>query len=95
MIMPEMSGGKTFDMLKEIKPTLKVLLASGYSLNGEAKAILARGCDGFIQKPFSIGEISRKIREVLDRQEVVMPCLLLYYSLSNSTSAKKFSEETI
>lgn len=65
MIMPGMGGGETYDRLKEIKPDIKVLLSSGYSINGRAKDILNRGCDGFIQKPFNMGELSKKIREVL------------------------------
>ena len=64
--MPEMSGGETFDRLREINPDLKVLLSSGYSLDGEANEILNRGCNGFIQKPFSIKELSKKVREILD-----------------------------
>jgi len=66
MIMPDMSGGETYDMMKEINPEVKVLLSSGYSIDGEATEILERGCDGFIQKPFSIDELSRKVREILD-----------------------------
>ncbi len=65
MIMPGMGGGKTFDALLEIDPDVKVILASGYSINGEAQQILDKGCKGFIQKPFRINELSRKIREVL------------------------------
>ncbi|HKI50356.1 MAG TPA: ATP-binding protein, partial [Desulfobacteria bacterium] len=68
MIMPDMGGGETFDRLKEIAPDLKVLLSSGYNINGEAKEILARGCNGFIQKPFDIHALSLKIREVLDKR---------------------------
>jgi len=65
MIMPEMSGGETYDRMKEINPNIKVLLSSGYSINGQATEILERGCDGFIQKPFTIKELSNAIREVL------------------------------
>jgi len=68
MIMPEVGGGKTYDLLKEICPNIKVLLASGYSINGQATEILERGCGGFIQKPFRIDELSQKIREVLDKK---------------------------
>ncbi len=66
MIMPDMGGGETFDRLKEISPDLKFLLSSGYNMDGKAKEILARGCEGFIQKPFNISMLSLKIREVLD-----------------------------
>jgi len=66
MIMPDMSGSDTFDRLKEIKSGVKVLLSSGYSINGKATEILVRGCDGFIQKSFNMKQLSRKLREILD-----------------------------
>ena len=65
MIMPDMGGGETFDRLKEIKPSIKVLLSSGYSLDGQASVILARGCDGFIQKPYYPSELASKLRALL------------------------------
>jgi PAS domain S-box-containing protein len=65
MVMPEISGGETFDRLKAIHPGVKVLLASGYSMNGQAKEILDRGCDGFIQKPFDIKDLSHKMQQIL------------------------------
>ena len=65
MIMPNMSGGEVYDRLKQIDPDIKVLLLSGYSIEGQAHEILARGCNGFIQKPFRIEELSEKIGEIL------------------------------
>ena len=49
MIMPGMGGGEIYDKVKEINPHAKVLLSSGYSIEGKAKAIMDRGCNGFIQ----------------------------------------------
>ncbi len=69
MIMPGMSGAETFDRLKAIDPGVRVLLSSGYSLNGQAAEILNRGCRGFIQKPFNIEQLSQKIRDVLSSSE--------------------------
>lgn len=65
MIMPHMSGSELFDRLRKINPTVKVLLSSGYSIKGQAREIINRGCNGFIQKPFSISQLSVKIREIL------------------------------
>jgi CheY-like chemotaxis protein len=65
MVMPGIGGGETYEKLKNINPDVKVLLSSGYSLNGEAKEILNRGCSGFIQKPFNLEGLSRKIHEIL------------------------------
>ena len=67
IVMPGMGGAETYDRLKEINPDSKVLLSSGYSINGQATEILRRGCDGFIQKPFNIEKLSCKIREILDK----------------------------
>lgn len=66
MTMPGISGGDTYDRLKEMNPDLKVLLSSGYSIDGQATEILNRGCNGFIQKPFRIDKLSQKLREILD-----------------------------
>ncbi|MFH1488572.1 MAG: response regulator, partial [Pseudomonadota bacterium] len=65
MIMPDMGGGETYDRLKKIHCGIKVLLSSGYSVDGQAQEILDRGCSGFIQKPFSIHNLSQKIRDIL------------------------------
>jgi CheY-like chemotaxis protein len=66
MIMPDMGGSEAFDQLKAVDPSIRILLSSGYSLNGQASQIMKRGCNGFIQKPFNIEQISKKIRKILD-----------------------------
>jgi CheY-like chemotaxis protein len=66
MVMPGISGGETFDRLRRSDPDIKVLLCSGYSINGQAQNILDRGCNGFIQKPYKMSHLSQKIRELLD-----------------------------
>ena len=66
MIMPEKSGKATYEELKKIDPGIKVLLVSGYSLNKQVEELIAQGCNGFIQKPFDIIELSQKLREILE-----------------------------
>jgi signal transduction histidine kinase/ActR/RegA family two-component response regulator len=68
MVMPRMSGGEAYDRIKEINPKVKVLLSSGYSIDGQAEGILARGCDAFVQKPFGMRELSQRIREILEKK---------------------------
>ena len=68
LIMPGMSGGETYDRLKEIDTHVKVLLSSGYSINGQAATIMERGCDGFIQKPFNINQLSEKIQSIIAKK---------------------------
>ncbi|MDX2446708.1 MAG: PAS domain S-box protein [Desulfobacterales bacterium] len=66
MIMPGMGGGETYDQLRKIDGDVKVILSSGYSIEGQAKEIMDRGCSGFIQKPFAMEALSRMVREELD-----------------------------
>jgi CheY-like chemotaxis protein len=65
MILPEINGGDVYDKIKEINPDAKVLLSSGYSIDGRATEILNRGCNEFIQKPFRIKELLTKINQVM------------------------------
>jgi len=66
MLMPDIGGSEVYDKIKIIDPEVKVLLSSGYSVDGQATEILKKGCNGFIQKPFNLKSLSRKIREVLN-----------------------------
>jgi PAS domain S-box-containing protein len=65
MIMPGMSGSETFDQLKAINPSVRVILSSGYSLNGKAQAIMDKGVRAFLQKPYRFHDLAQKIREAL------------------------------
>ncbi|MBW1744469.1 MAG: response regulator, partial [Deltaproteobacteria bacterium] len=66
MVMPGMGGGEAYDRLKEINPNVRVLLASGFAVDGEATQILERGCSGFIQKPFNMKDLSEKIEGIMN-----------------------------
>jgi two-component system, cell cycle sensor histidine kinase and response regulator CckA len=65
MIMPDMGGAETFDLIKAKRPEVKVLLSSGYSMNQLAEEIISRGCDGFLQKPFNLTKLSQMVSQVL------------------------------
>jgi CheY-like chemotaxis protein len=65
IIMPEMDGAAVFDRLKQIDSDVTVLLASGYSIDGQASGILKRGASGFISKPFTLQQFSQKINALV------------------------------
>ncbi len=67
IIMPDMGGGEVYDKIKAINPEVKVLLSSGYSVDGQAIELLERGCDGFMQKPFTMEELSGKITQIMKK----------------------------
>ena len=68
--MPGMGGGKTYDRMKALNPKIKVLLSSGYSIDGQAQEILNRGCNEFIQKPFDMKQVSQKLKMILNEERV-------------------------
>ena len=63
--MPVMDGKTAFEKMVDIKPGLKVLVASAYSLDGQAEEMLQKGAHGFIQKPYRLDNIVVKIKQVL------------------------------
>ncbi len=65
--MPGMGGYKCFKKLRKINPSVKILIASGYSGDVELKELLASGATGFVAKPFDRSEMLKSMREVLDR----------------------------
>jgi signal transduction histidine kinase len=65
LIMPGMSGTEVFQRLRQLVPGVKVLLASGYSSQGEAEQLLTQGAAAFLQKPFTIKELSEALTDLL------------------------------
>ena len=66
VIMPEMSGPDFAHRLKYFFPEIKVLFMSGYTDNALFQNGLLDGSVFFLQKPFSVGKLTEKVREVLD-----------------------------
>ena len=66
IVMPGMDGKEVFARMKQIKSDFHVLLASGYSLDWQAREMIEDGCHDFIQKPFKLHELSGKVRKVLE-----------------------------
>ena len=67
MKLPDIDGKIVFSTLKETRPGTRVIIFSGYSLDGPVQEILDAGADGFVQKPFSLSTLSTQIREVLGK----------------------------
>jgi two-component system, cell cycle sensor histidine kinase and response regulator CckA len=70
MILPGMSGAQVLKMLKDTNPGVKVILASGYSMQGEVQKVMDSGCQGFIQKPYRLAELSRLVHEVIQENRI-------------------------
>ena len=65
MIMPDLNGRQVLTQLRKIRPDIKVILSSGYSLDGLEETDPVATEDGFIQKPYKLEQLSEIIHAVL------------------------------
>ena len=63
--LPDIPGDKVYPLIMEARPKLRVIVSSGYSIDGPAREILDAGAEGFIKKPFSVSSLSEKLKEIL------------------------------
>ena len=65
MSMPVMSGIDVFTAIRDINPDIKVLVTSGFGLDGKVQKILDMGASNFISKPFNAESLTQKVKQVL------------------------------
>ena len=65
LAMPIMSGKDSYLEMKKIFPSVKVLVISGFKHDYRVREIMELGVHGFLSKPFTMAELSRKIAEVI------------------------------
>jgi PAS domain S-box-containing protein len=68
MIMPGIGGKETYQRLREINPNVRVLLATGYAVDGKGREIMDAGCNAYIQKPFKVEQLSILIRDLMESE---------------------------
>ncbi len=69
LIMPEMGGRECLEELLKIDPVLKVVIASGFSVDAPTMKILGAKAKGFVSKPFQLKELLQAVRRVLDEPQ--------------------------
>lgn len=69
MVMPGLSGIEVFNKLQEINPKVRVLLSTGYSVDTDVTSTMAQHCAEFIQKPYGLEVLSRKVNNVLSMKD--------------------------
>jgi two-component system, cell cycle sensor histidine kinase and response regulator CckA len=67
MTMPKLTGRQTLQRILEIEPKARVVLASGYTVEGTPEELMLSGAKGFLEKPYTIAQIAHTMRDILDR----------------------------
>ena len=66
VVMPGLTGRELAERLSAERPDMKVLFMSGYTDDAVVlRGVLAKEMP-FVQKPFTIAQLARKVRDVLD-----------------------------
>ncbi len=67
MTMPQMTGAKLAQKLKEIQPDIPIIICTGHSSLIDEEKAKKFGIDGYLMKPVSMSTIAKAIRNVLDK----------------------------
>jgi two-component system, cell cycle sensor histidine kinase and response regulator CckA len=71
MVMPRMNGRDAFRRMKKLNPEARVLLCSGFSMDGAAQAMIEEGMLGFLDKPFDLATLAQRVEEALGDDDTV------------------------
>ena len=66
LVIPGMGGKKCYEEILKINPQAKILIVSGYSVNGPGKEAMEAGAKGFVGKPFDVSHMLKAVRDILD-----------------------------
>jgi signal transduction histidine kinase len=66
VVMPRMSGTDLSEKLQSIRPETRVIYMSGYTADAIVRNGILRQNINFIEKPFSLESLGKKVRQVLD-----------------------------
>ncbi len=66
ILLPDLAAKEVYRNIMEARPNLKVIVCSGYTIDGPPQEVLDAGAQDFIQKPFSYATLSEKLKEVLE-----------------------------
>lgn len=69
VVMPGMGGGQLAELLKDSRPDMKVLFVSGYAETVVQNHQITEARTNFLQKPFTLACLGRKVREVLENRQ--------------------------
>jgi signal transduction histidine kinase/CheY-like chemotaxis protein len=69
VILPDMDGSHIYPRLVEVRPDLKVIVCSGFALDGPARQILESGAESFVQKPFTMSALSAVLKKIFNEDE--------------------------
>ena len=73
LTMPRMNGEETLRQIRTMRPSVPVILSSGYDQVEATRKFVGKGLASFLQKPFTIGDLVSAVEAALDLATVARP----------------------
>ena len=73
VVMPKLSGPEVYERIRQLKPDLPAIFATGYSPDISLLQTVERKGWPVLQKPYTSRALARKVRETLDQRARVAP----------------------
>jgi PAS domain S-box-containing protein len=67
LVMPEMGGMELYQRVRAENPKVSLMIMTGYPLENEGRALLEQGIVEWLQKPFTVKQLTTAVRRVLDQ----------------------------
>ncbi len=93
--LPDMQGVALIPVLKEVNSDTSVIMISGYASLENALQALNSGASGYITKPYAVHDVVTKVREVLDKQQLVVENRRLYRAAQRELAERRRAEEQL
>ena len=66
--MPKMSGTELLKLIKKVQPQLPVVVVSGFGPGNTQNLIISKQADGFLNKPFTVEQIEKILKDLIQPQ---------------------------
>ena len=93
--LPDMTGTSLLAQLKKIHPDLEVLLVTGYATLESAMQAITAGAAYYFIKPLDMDEVLARIKEILDKQQLILENKQLYEAALRELAERKRAEEAL
>jgi PAS domain S-box-containing protein len=93
--LPDMEGVEILGPLKEMHPTMAVIIITGYASLESAVRALNKGAAAYLVKPLNIDEVLVAVRGATFQQRLVMDKMRLYQEAQRELAERKRADEKI
>jgi signal transduction histidine kinase len=93
--LPDMKGVELIAPLKEMHPDMVMIMVTAYASLETAVHALNQGASAYIIKPLNMDEVLAKVKEAVEKQQLVMENRILYRDIQQELAERKRTQEAL